>query len=72
MDSSRLGGSLRDVEEELEKIQREKMLLGEEVNRLHSVLRDKEETIKVKTNNFPVISQGDTLYYCPPPAPLCC
>ena len=47
MDSSRLGGSLRDVEEELEKIQREKMLLGEEVNRLHSVLRDKEETIKV-------------------------
>ena len=44
LDSSRLGGSLRDVEEELEKIQREKMLLGEEVNRLHSVLRDKEET----------------------------
>merc|ERR550539_2278803 len=42
LDSSRLGGSLRDVEEELDKIQREKMLLGEEVNRLHSVLRDKE------------------------------
>ena len=49
LDSSRLGGSLREVEEELEKVRREKMLLGEEVSSLHSVLRDKEETIKVRT-----------------------
>ena len=47
LDSSRLGGSLRDVEEELEKVRRENRLLGEEVSRLHSVLRDKEESIKV-------------------------
>ena len=51
LDSSKLGGSLREVEEELEKVQREKLLLGEELTRLHSSLRDKDELLQVTTTN---------------------
>ena len=47
LDSSRLGGSLREVEEELEKVQREKFLLGEELNKLHSVVRQKDDLLQV-------------------------
>ena len=55
LDSSKLGGSLREVEEELEKVQREKMMLAEELNRLHAVVREKEDLLQVKKYCFTFI-----------------
>ena len=49
LDSSKLGGSLREAEEELEKVQREKFSLGEELGRLHTVVREKDEMLQVNT-----------------------
>ena len=51
LDSSKLGGSLREAEEELEKVQREKLLLGQELGRLHTVVREKDEMLQV-TKSF--------------------
>ena len=62
LDSSRLGGSLREVEEELEKVQREKFMLGEELNKLHSAVRQKDELLQV----IKKFKEIETEYVLPP------
>ena len=65
LDSSKLGGSLREAEEELEKVQREKFSLGEELGRLHTVVREKDEMFQVNRKSPFIISNYFTFPLMP-------
>ena len=47
VDLSLLDGSLRDMENDLEKCHKEKILMGDEINKLHISIREKEEQNQV-------------------------